>query len=77
MPIKKKKEKKEKRSSNRIEEETLWICNRAKRTTRHKSEGVQEDDTDLDGTQVSGQALSTNVPGSHKTWGSQLKRYPW
>ncbi|MQM02788.1 hypothetical protein Taro_035565 [Colocasia esculenta] len=44
------------------------------RTTLHKSEGVQEDDTDLDGTQVPGQAPSTHVLGSHKTWGSQLKR---
>ncbi|MQL69457.1 hypothetical protein Taro_001730 [Colocasia esculenta] len=25
---------------------------------------------------VLGQAPSTHVPGSHKTWGSQLKRYP-
>ncbi|MQL70120.1 hypothetical protein Taro_002422 [Colocasia esculenta] len=26
---------------------------------------------------VPGQASSTHVPGSHKTWGFQLKRYPW
>ncbi|MQL71403.1 hypothetical protein Taro_003737, partial [Colocasia esculenta] len=46
----------------------------AGRTTQTQSEGVQEDDTDLDGTQVPGQAPSTHVPSSHKTWGSQLKR---
>ncbi|MQM16519.1 hypothetical protein Taro_049478 [Colocasia esculenta] len=47
------------------------------RTTPHKSEGVQEDDKTSSVPSTGTSPEHTHVPGSHKTWGSQLKRYPW
>ncbi|MQM04937.1 hypothetical protein Taro_037743 [Colocasia esculenta] len=48
-----------------------------KRTTLHKSEGVLEDDKASSVPSTRTSPKHTHVPGSHKTWGSQLKRYPW
>ncbi|MQM16104.1 hypothetical protein Taro_049058 [Colocasia esculenta] len=42
------------------------------------SEGVQEDDTDLDGTTLywdKPRAQQTHVPGSQRTWGTRLERH--
>ncbi|MQM09678.1 hypothetical protein Taro_042556 [Colocasia esculenta] len=48
----------------------------AGRATQHKSEGVQEVDKTSSVPSTGTSPKHTHVPGSHKTWGSQLKRYP-
>ncbi|MQM04120.1 hypothetical protein Taro_036912 [Colocasia esculenta] len=50
--------------------------NSLKRTTLHKSEGVQEDNKTSSVPSTGTSPEHAHVPGSHKTWGSQLKRYP-